>query len=99
MKKGFNDGKKFWNCRLLGIVAIILAIVGLFFAGLTGIVLGIIAIVLSLIGMYVVSDANRKNIFCIIGLILGIISLIVGIIGVIIRGIKWVAGPPGQSKK
>ncbi len=94
-------GRSFGIADVLGIVAIILAIVGLIIQGLWGIVLGIIAIVLSLIGMYVVSDANRRNIFCIIGLILGIICLIVGIIVVIVHGIRWATrgGPPGQSKK
>lgn len=88
-------GRSFTVADVLGIVAIILAIVGLIFAGLTGIVLGIIAIVLALIGMRGVSG-ERKNIFCIIGLILGIICLIVGIIVVI-----WHAArvPPGQAKK
>ncbi len=85
---------------VLGIVAIILAIVGIIFAGLTGIVLGIIAIVLSLIGMRGFSDSNRKNIFCIIGLILGIICVIIGIIVVIAQAARKASKgiPPGQSK-
>ncbi len=89
-------GRSFGIADVLGIVAIILAIVGLIFAGLTGVVLGIIAIVLSLFGMYVVSDSNRRNIFCYIGLILGIICLIVGIVVVIWHEARI---PPGQAKK
>jgi len=41
-------------------------------------------------------SGKRKNIFCIIGLILGIICLIVGIIVVIIHAVRV---PPGQAKK
>jgi len=88
-------GRSFTLADLLGIVAIILAIVGLIFAGLTGIVLGIIAIVLALIGSRGVSG-ERKNIFCLIGLILGIICLIVGIVVVILHLARV---PPGQAKK
>ncbi len=88
-------GRNFTVADVLGIVAIILAIVGLIFAGLTGIVLGIIAIVLALIGMHGVSG-KRKNIFCFIGLILGIICLIVGIVVVIVH---LAHVPPGQAKK
>jgi len=88
-------GRSFTVADVLGIVAIILAIVGLIFAGLTGIVLGIIAIVLALIGMHGVSG-ERKNIFCLIGLILGIICLIVGIVVVILH---LTHVPPGQAKK
>ncbi len=93
-------GRSFTVADVLGIVAIILAIIGLIFAGLTGIVLGIIAIVLSLIGMRGFSGSNRKNIFCIIGLILGIICLIVGIIVVIVQAARKASrgGPPGLSK-
>ena len=88
-------GKSFSVSDLLGIVAIILAIVGLIFAGLTGIVLGIIAIVLAFIGMRGFSG-ERKNIFCVIGLILGIICVIVGLIVVIIHAAHI---PPGLAKK
>ena len=88
-------GRSFTVSDVLGIVAIILAIVGLIFAGLTGIVLGIIAIILALIGMRGFSG-ERKNIFCVIGLILGIICVIVGLIVVLIHAAHV---PPGQAKK
>jgi uncharacterized membrane protein len=88
-------GRSFTLADVLGIVAIILAIVGLIFAGLDGIVLGIIAIVLALIGMHGISG-EKKNIFCVIGLILGIVCLIVGI-AVVILHLTHV--PPGQARK
>ena len=88
--------RDFTLADVLGIIAIVVAIIGLIFSGLTGIVLGIVAIVLAYLGMYLVRDANRKNIFCIIGLILGIICLIVGIV-ILILHLTHV--PPGQAKK
>lgn len=78
---------------VLGIIAIIVAIIGLIFEPL---ILGVVAIVLALIGLYLVRDADRKNIFCIIGLILGIICVIYGIILLILR---LTHVPPGQAKK
>lgn len=78
---------------VLGIVAIIVAIIGLIFEPL---ILGIVAIIIALIGLYLVRDAKRKNIFCIIGLILGIICVIYGIVILILHLSKV---PPGLAKK
>jgi len=77
------------DADILGIVAIVVAIIGLFFEG---IILGIIAIILALIGL----SRDRRNIFCIIGLILGIVCLILGLVGLIQRVTKQL--PPGQNK-
>ena len=66
---------------VLGIVAIILAIIGFFFQGL---ILGIIAIILAAIGLM----RDRRNIFCILGLILGIICVILALWGLIVRATK-----------
>jgi hypothetical protein len=87
----------FGTADVFGIVAIILAIVGIILGGLTAVILGIIAIILSLIGMGGF-EGNRKNIWCIIGLILGIICLIIGIVGVLVQGVRRATGPPGQNK-
>ena len=76
------------DADVLGIVAIIVAIIGFFFEG---IILGLIAILLAAIGLY----RDRKNIFCTIGLILGIICFILGLVGLIQRAVKQ---PPGQTK-
>ena len=76
------------NADILGIVAIIVAIIGFFFEG---IILGIIAIILALIGL----SRDRRNLFCIIGLILGIICFILGLVGLIQRLTK---PPPGKNK-
>jgi len=76
------------DADILGIVAIIVAIIGFFFEG---IILGIIAIILALIGL----SRDRRNLYCMIGLILGIICFILGLVGLIQRVIK---PPPGQNK-
>ena len=76
------------DADILGIVAIIVAIIGFFFEG---IILGIIAIILALIGL----SRDRRNLFCIIGLILGIICFILGLVGLIQRLTK---PPPGKNK-
>ncbi len=85
-------GRDFTIADILGIIAIIVAIIGLIFEPL---ILGIVAIVIAFIGLYIVRDANRKNIFCIIGLILGIICVIYGI-AILILHLAHV--PPGQVK-
>jgi len=66
------------DADILGIAAIIVAIIGFFFEG---IILGLIAILLAAIGLY----RDRNNIFYIIGLILGVICFILGLIGLIQR--------------
>jgi len=88
--------RQFTIADVLGIIAIVIAIIGLIFAGLDGIILGIIAIVLAYLGMYHVRGSSRKNIFCTIGLILGIICLIVGIVVVILH---LAHVPPGQANR
>jgi len=76
------------DADILGIVAIILAIIGFFFEG---IIFGLVAILLAAIGF----KRDRNNIYCIIGLILGVICLILGLVGLIQQAIKPL---PGQNK-
>ena len=77
------------NADILGIIAIVLAIVGFFVEGL---ILGLIAIVLAVIGL----KLERKNIYCIIGLILGILCFVLAIAGALQRSFK--SPPPGQTR-
>lgn len=81
--------RNFTVSDVLGIVAIIVAVIGLIFEPL---ILGIVAIVIALIGLYM----DRKNILCIIGLILGIILVIIGVVMLILHLSKT---PLGQAKK
>lgn len=67
-----------------GIVSIILAIIGFFFAG---IILGILAIIFGVIGL----SKDDKKVYAKIGIILGIIVLIIGIIVLIIFA-AWIIG-------
>ena len=76
------------DADILGIVAIVIALIGLFFEG---IILGIIAIVLALIGR----SKDKNNIYCLLGLILGIVAFVLGLYGLLQRGLK---APPGQNK-
>ncbi len=79
------------DADILGIVSIIVAIIGFFFAGW---ILGLIAILLALIGL----SRDRRNIFCIIGLILGIICFILAIVGLINSAIKKSSNSSNKNK-
>ena len=65
------------NSNLMGIIALILGLIGLFIAGL---ILGILAIIFGIIGR----GRDRKPVYATVGVVLGVIDVLFVIIGMII---------------